>query len=97
MKYNIDEILNKMSKDKNDDYIVYWEDANGNEHYHEDYYLDGKTALKLFEAKRLDCKVRAVELLYNPQEDEELEDRIILRQIVKSVIDLGIMGMKVYV
>ena len=95
MKYNVDEIIKKMPNDKNDDYIVYWEDSNGNANYHEDYYIDGKTALELFETKRLDGKVKAVELLYDPQEDEELEDRILLRQLVKSVIDFGFMKMYV--
>ena len=88
MKYNIEKILKNMAKDKNDDYKVYWEDAKG-DHITEEY-LNGKDASEMYNVKRLDTKIKYVELQYDPVEDTELQDRIVLMNTQKHPIRIGL-------
>ena len=92
MIYNTEEILKNITSDKNDDYKVYWETERGD--FITEDYLTGPEAIVMFTRLKMQCKVKYVELQYDPQEDEELEDRIILDSVEKREIDL--FGHKIY-
>ena len=96
MKYNTDLILDQIRNDYNDDYLVYFETSDGYYFANDvDYFLTGKTALEYYKELCDDFKVKYVELLYDPAQDEELEDRIVLMSCEKKVFD--IFGNKVYI
>ena len=88
-KYDIKDILENIKKDYNDDYLVYFETKNDSGYANdEDYWLTGKTALEAYEDLCNDFKVKYVELQYDPAEDDDLENRIILATCDKKSFDI---------
>lgn len=93
MKYDIKSLIDNLKNDKNDDYKIYYEDEKG-DHISPDY-LTGKEVLEQFNKKKKDSHCKYAEIQYDPQEDEELEDRIVLIKTNKREVDL--FGIKLYI